>query len=233
MFCSIECANKSKIHRKAKKIEKKCLVCSEKFFVNKSRDKTAFYCSKKCQMIGRLKRKWNSKSLKKECLNCNKEFSTYKSINRECCSKDCAIILKRKRNWNKFKQTCIVCGVEFKPKRPGDGGYFCSYKCTGLSNRLDKVNRSGYWYLYRPDHPDSSEQGYIAEHRIVMENKIGRRLNNNEIVHHKDHIKTNNNPDNLEIMSLSEHSSYHAKHMWETRDRTNIFVKKDLINNEH
>jgi hypothetical protein len=47
------------------------------------------------------------------------------------------------------------------------------------------------------------------EHVVVMEGIIGRRLYSFECVHHKNHIKTDNRPENLELMSKSEHSRLH------------------------
>lgn len=54
----------------------------------------------------------------------------------------------------------------------------------------------------------------IYLHRLVMEQKIGRRLLPSEHVHHLDHDKTNNHPDNLRIISPVEHGRYHALTMW-------------------
>ncbi len=47
------------------------------------------------------------------------------------------------------------------------------------------------------------------EHRVVMENYIGRPLFSWEIVHHKDGNKRNNDINNLEIMSQGEHATEH------------------------
>jgi len=47
------------------------------------------------------------------------------------------------------------------------------------------------------------------EHRIIMEQIIGRKLTFNELVHHKDENKKNNMGSNLEIKSRSKHSKDH------------------------
>ena len=49
----------------------------------------------------------------------------------------------------------------------------------------------------------------IDEHRLIMEQFLGRKLNKKEVVHHKDGNKSNNNINNLEVMSLSDHSRMH------------------------
>lgn len=46
-------------------------------------------------------------------------------------------------------------------------------------------------------------------HRYIMEKYLGRKLLPNEIVHHKDGDKMNNDLDNLKIMSQSKHMSLH------------------------
>lgn len=57
----------------------------------------------------------------------------------------------------------------------------------------------GYVFIYMPQHPRAKRNGYIREHTVVMEKKIGRYLLPNENVHHKDGNKINNNPNNLEL----------------------------------
>jgi hypothetical protein len=51
---------------------------------------------------------------------------------------------------------------------------------------------------------------YTREHRLVAAKKVGRKLRRNEDVHHDNRKKTDNHPDNLEVMSKSEHSKLHA-----------------------
>jgi hypothetical protein len=47
-------------------------------------------------------------------------------------------------------------------------------------------------------------------HRIIMAEILGRPLTSDEIVHHIDGNKRNNSPDNLELMTVSEHHSLHT-----------------------
>lgn len=42
-----------------------------------------------------------------------------------------------------------------------------------------------------------------------MEKHLGRKLRSDEVVHHKDGDKSNNSIENLEVMTLSEHSRFH------------------------
>jgi len=53
----------------------------------------------------------------------------------------------------------------------------------------------------------------VNTHRKIIEDSIGRTLLYNEVVHHIDGNKTNNNLENLKLMSRSEHSKLHKKPM--------------------
>jgi len=72
------------------------------------------------------------------------------------------------------------------------------------------LHAEGYILIYKPDHPQSWKTGYILEHRFVMSEKLGRLLKPNEVVHHINHIKDDNRPENLQIKGWAEHTRDHV-----------------------
>ena len=82
-------------------------------------------------------------------------------------------------------------------------------KSNGIGAK--SISPTGYVRIYFPDHPKSDKWGYILEHDLIMECNIGRWLQNDEIVHHKNGIKTDNRIKNLEIMTRSKHMQIHMK----------------------
>lgn len=77
-----------------------------------------------------------------------------------------------------------------------------------------KKRSDGYIYIYFPDHPKSTKDGYIMEHDLIMECLIGRHLRDDEVVHHVNKIRDDNRKENLQLMTKSEHASLHLKERW-------------------
>lgn len=69
----------------------------------------------------------------------------------------------------------------------------------------------GYVFVLMPEHPKAnSYKGYVKRARLVAEKKLGRYLYPGEIPHHKNGIKDDDRPENIEVMeSISAHVKYH------------------------
>jgi len=63
--------------------------------------------------------------------------------------------------------------------------------------------KEGRWYVMGRDYR------YYKWSRVVLENHLGRELTSSEQVHHKNEDKSDDRPENLEIMSCAEHSRLH------------------------
>jgi len=72
------------------------------------------------------------------------------------------------------------------------------------------VKKGDYLYGVCNEHPKASDFGYVLFHRLVVENFLGRLLKDNEVVHHKDEDKKNNDPSNLQVMDKKEHCKFRA-----------------------
>lgn len=79
------------------------------------------------------------------------------------------------------------------------------------------VDASGYVLVMAKDHP-LNVGGYVLEHRIIMESKIGRYLKKEEVVHHINGVRGDNSVENLELFANnSEHLKKHHPHNFRSK----------------
>lgn len=95
---------------------------------------------------------------------------------------------------------------------------FCSVSCKALVyNQRERhpnwrggkrVTDHGYVMVRSAEHPHAIN-GYVYEHRLVMESVLGRMLESDEEVHHVNGNKADNRPDNLQLLTKADHSLLH------------------------
>ena len=119
----------------------------------------------------------------------------------------------------KITKSCEVCGIAVSryPYEFGERCY-CSPQCYAIGNTMTNnknwkggriKTKAGYILIHQPNHPNADKNGYVFEHRLVLEKKLGRLLTKNETSHHINHIRDDNREDNLMLLNRGSHLSSH------------------------
>lgn len=191
-----------------RQVEIVCESCGRKFTVKKSvADKGRRFCNLQCRDAGKRETV--------TCQQCGVEFEAYKSQKRQFCSQSCATTFRNLTDWNPSHHRDLcgpnnpmwgkpgLCGKDnpmwgkFGPENPAFKG--------GI-----KVRPDGYIMRLAPEgHPArTAAYPYVLEHRLIMEECLGRFLDPEEVVHHIDGNPSNNALENLQLFAnQSDHIS--------------------------
>lgn len=145
------------------------------------------------------------------CQHCGNEFFVPQyDINCrptiKYCSTSCYHAASRKYPQDR---KCLQCGKAFaviakhKDKKFCDVGCACAYRRE--QKRIATLGADGYKRVWFAD--GSGE----PEHRFIVEQMLGRKLEKDEVIHHIDGNRANNDISNLAIMTRGEHSALHRK----------------------
>ena len=100
---------------------------------------------------------------------------------------------------------CKQCGKRFAYKIYGEGRskhynrnqMFCDKRCAdAFQTKGWGIDKNGYHVRFRSN---GTRRVYEFEHRVVMEQFLGRPLGRNETVHHKNGNRADNRIENLEL----------------------------------
>lgn len=139
--------------------------------------------------------KWFNETLVKKCKFCKKSLypKEWKSSLR--------IYRESKVRFNKRMFCGDNCRAKYVSKLPPESNYFYGKHLTPWNKGKKGITHArdyrGYERIYYPD------GGFTYLHRLITNCPKGM------VVHHKDGDKTNNELNNLQIMTNSEHAKLH------------------------
>lgn len=198
---------------------KKCKHCACVFTKNQFESRRVWadrqFCSKTCH--------YESKRAVVMCAICKKRFIV-KKANKNVL-KTCSAVCSRKNRSQRTKNALLRgdCIVPLRDSPILRKKQSLKIKKAYREGRMSHMKR--VWdaraseigtcrvmggYIYVKTQEKNRTRSWRKQHRLVMEQHIGRPLKHTEIIHHINHNKLDNRIENLQIMTASEHMRYHA-----------------------
>ena len=156
----------------------------------------------------------------KLCIQCGKP----REIGRQMC-RECYLTFNAERTKKRYVINgrhnygighCVTCGKEIKLYRREQ--LWCINCANNSTSKYDNVSN-----LYEVKHKTSNHT-----HRNIIEEKLQRKLDYNEVIHHLDEEPTNNNFNNLIVIGRGDHARLH-RHL-RKEQVLNLNFEQDKIN---
>jgi hypothetical protein len=125
---------------------------------------------------------------------------------------------------------CKSCGrgawVAYYGSRKSGLCFKCYQKSRGVRGKFPynriQISEDDPFFSMAP------KNGQVYEHRLVMAKHIGRPLEEYEVVHHKNGIKTDNRIENLELLGLCSHNTY-AEELIKKQQRRITELEEEIV----
>ncbi len=169
------------------------------------------FCGSRCANLAKTTR------VKFNCATCGKECWHHAGKVRKYCSRSCAMTARNLTDKNPSYNRDI--SGENNPMYGKEGLSGEKNPMYGKKGELNprwkggrKVRKDGYVLVIAPDdHPSPaylhSGRKYILEHRLVMEQHLGRYLEQSEVIHHINENPSDNRIENLQLFATqAEHA---------------------------
>lgn len=185
-FCSYSCTGQA-----SRDPRRHCEACGKELLSSQKR-----FCSRMC---------YNPPGPRRHCEVCDKVLL---SRQKRFCSKAC---------YGQWLHEHPAERSWFKPGTPAWNKGLKGYKAGAQHWHWkggQRKHSNGYIEMKCPEHPQANCCGYVLQHRLVMEQHLGRYLTKDEVVHHINGDKEDNRIENLIHLMRSAHQSMHTKEWW-------------------
>lgn len=195
VYCSIPCRDVGK------RVTMTCAKCEQPFQVDRSyavrRSTGLVYCSAACRKGSPVK---PATGRHIPCEQCGTQVWVMPSEDgrKRFCSTICQHEWQRR---NRVERVCEWCGHAYRRPRSSIIRRFCSMTCFtthAQAKANGTINSQGYRMI------SQGKGRQVPEHRLVMAAMLGRELLPEENVHHRNGVRHDNRPDNLELWTRSQ-----------------------------
>ena len=201
----------------------RCEDCGLEVKAQRSTRKVCAVCSKQRRILKAQSQEGQQKLIRATkrsqlvCRRCGLKIEALRSDAKWC--PECRLVVHKliEQNFEKHhKHPCPGCGLSIARTSAKCGS--CSNpgriaKITGPNNSAWKGGKThSGGYVYVKVHPSAPKgQRHRAEHIVVWEQANGKPLPQDWVVHHLNHIKDDNRPENLEAMPRFRHNHVHGE----------------------